>query len=148
MAEARVKRKRGRPADRDDAHALRRLGHLGCRRRQKDAARPRGSVDALGLHRCGNRAARARVHRRRGLRHLWAAARQWSVKPDPSDLAGHLHSPEYEEAGLTEWIGDGLAESVAFNEKLLITNGLAVRAAAICVGVMAVLVIGLAITVN
>ncbi len=60
----------------------------------------------------------------------------------------HLHSPEYEEAGLTEWIGDGLAESVAFNEKLLITKGLAVRAAAIRVGVMAVLVVGLAVTVN
>ena len=42
---------------------------------------------------------------------LWP--RPWSVSPNPNVLAEHLHSPEYEERGLTEWSGDELARSVA-----------------------------------
>ena len=81
------------------------------------------------------------------IRGLWP--RQWRVNPTPSGLAVHLHSPEeYEEAGLTEWIGDELAESVDFNNKLLMAKGRAVRASAVYVGIMAVLVIGLAVAVN
>ena len=74
--------------------------------------------------------------------------RRWSVSPVPRTLASHLHSPDYEEAGLTEWVGDGLATSVAHNEVLLVAKARAVIAAAVCVGAMTVLVIALAVFVN
>ena len=74
--------------------------------------------------------------------------RNWRFNPDPSGLADHLHSPKYEEAGLTVWIGDELTKSVAFNNDVLNVKGRAVRCAAIFVGFMAVLVIALAVVVN
>lgn len=72
----------------------------------------------------------------------------WSISPDPNDLAKHLHSPDYEEAGLTEWIGDRLAESVTHNEKLLRAKGEAVIWATRCVVAMAALLLVLAVFVN
>lgn len=74
--------------------------------------------------------------------------RPWHVSPNPNVLAEHLHSPEYEESGLTEWVGDELARSVAQNAKVIMAKGKAVSTAAGCVAVMTVLVIVLAVVVN
>ena len=74
--------------------------------------------------------------------------RAWSIDPNPKDLAKHLDSSDYKEAGLTEWVGDQLATSVAHNEKLLRVKGKAVVRATRCVAAMAALLLVLAVFVN
>ena len=74
--------------------------------------------------------------------------RKWSISPDPIELASHLHSPDYQAKGLTEWVGDELAQSITYNEAVLVAKGKAVICASRLLGLMAVLVIVLAVAVN